>query len=337
MFELPDITDRITKEFLLSKHSEETYMSTYLGLPIKKGLQISPLRKDRRPTVSFYRNKNGDLIYHDFGNGFHGNFITVVMEIYQCDYSKALRIIGKDFGFISSTKTEKKKIIISDIVYEEKTETTLSIEYQPFSKSELDWWNTYGITENILKKFKVYSCKNVFLNNFYFTSSSTTNPIYGYYFGKRNYNEIWKIYFPKKYNYRFLSNCNKQLIQGSKQLPNYGDLLVITKSLKDVMCLYNYNIPSIAPGSETSFISDNQLSRLKQRFEKIIVFYDNDIPGISGMRKIKKSHPELIYYFLPRKYNVKDFTDFRKKYGDTKTKNLIDNELNKLQNEVVKN
>ena len=89
-------------------------------------------------------------------------FITVVMEIYQCDYSKALRIIGKDFGFISSTKTEKKKIIVSDIVYEEKTETTLSIEYQPFSKLELDWWNTYGITENILKKFKVYSCKNVF-------------------------------------------------------------------------------------------------------------------------------------------------------------------------------
>ena len=77
MFELPDITDRITKEFLLSKHSEETYMSTYLGLPIKKGLQISPIRKDRRPTVSFYRNKNGDLIYHDFGNGFHGNFIAV--------------------------------------------------------------------------------------------------------------------------------------------------------------------------------------------------------------------------------------------------------------------
>ena len=237
MFELPDITDRITKEFLLSKHSEETYMSTYLGLPIKKGLQISPIRKDRRPTVSFYRNKNGDLIYHDFGNGFHGNFIAVVMEIYQCDYSKALHIIGKDFGFISSTKTEKRKIIVSDIVYEEKTETTLSIEYQPFSKLELDWWNTYGITENILKKFKVYSCKNVFLNNFYFTSSSTTNPIYGYYFGKRNYNEIWKIYFPKKYNYRFLSNCDKKLIQGSKQLPNSGDLLVITKSLKDVMCI----------------------------------------------------------------------------------------------------
>ena len=72
------------------------------------------------------------------------------------------------------------------------------------------------------------------------------------------------------------------MIQGIHMIPKYGEYLVITKSLKDVMCLYNYNIPSIAPGSETSFISDNQLSRLKQRFKKIIVFYDNDIPGING-------------------------------------------------------
>jgi hypothetical protein len=29
---------KITKEFLLSKNSEETYMSYYLKVPIKKGL-----------------------------------------------------------------------------------------------------------------------------------------------------------------------------------------------------------------------------------------------------------------------------------------------------------
>ena len=107
--------------------------------------------------------------------------------------------------------------------------------------------------------------------------------------------------------------------------------------MKDVMFLYEHGIPAIAPNSEGIIISDKQMHKLSKRFTKIIVFYDNDIPGINGMRKIKKSHPELIYYFLPRKYNVKDFTDFRKKYGNTKTKNLIDNELNKLQNEVVKN
>lgn len=336
MFELPETAIRVTKELLLSKNSEETYMSTYLGLPVKQGLQISPLRKDRRPTVSFYRNKRGDLIYHDFGNGFHGNFISVVMEIYKCNYSKALNIIGKDFGLTAAGDAPTRKIIISDVVYEEKPDTTISIENQTFLPAELEWWKSFNITLEILKKFRVYSCKNVFLNGFYFSSSSPTNPTYGYYFGKKGINEIWKIYFPRKHNYRFLSNVDKRLLQGTKQLPDSGNVLVITKSMKDVMCFYSYGISAIAPGSENSFISDSQLQKLKQRFKYIIVFYDNDLPGIAGMKRIKKEFPELIYYFLPRRYKVKDFTDFRKKYGHEKTKDLLFTELKHL-NEVVDN
>ena len=100
-FEIPRTELKITKEFLLSKNSEETYMSTYLGIPVKKGLLISPLRDDHKPTASFYRSKkSGDLIFHDFGTGFHGNFIGVVMELNHCSYWKALQIIAEDFNFI---------------------------------------------------------------------------------------------------------------------------------------------------------------------------------------------------------------------------------------------
>ena len=35
---------KITKEFLLSKNNEETYMTYYLGIPVKKGLFKSPLQ-----------------------------------------------------------------------------------------------------------------------------------------------------------------------------------------------------------------------------------------------------------------------------------------------------
>jgi hypothetical protein len=56
----------ITKEFLLSKYSEETYMTHYLGIPVKKGLFKSPLRGDKTPTCSFFRNKSGELIFKDF-------------------------------------------------------------------------------------------------------------------------------------------------------------------------------------------------------------------------------------------------------------------------------
>ena len=38
-----ELQPQITKSFLLSKHSEETYMTYYLDLPIKKGLFKNPL------------------------------------------------------------------------------------------------------------------------------------------------------------------------------------------------------------------------------------------------------------------------------------------------------
>ena len=45
----------ITKELLLEHNNEETYMAFYLGIPVKKGLFISPLRVDHKPTCSFYK------------------------------------------------------------------------------------------------------------------------------------------------------------------------------------------------------------------------------------------------------------------------------------------
>ena len=91
---------RVTKEMILNKVPQEQLMEHYLGIPVKKGLFKSPLRNDKNPTCSFYRNKNGDLIFKDFGSSFCGNFISVVMEKFQCTFPKALQIIGNDFGII---------------------------------------------------------------------------------------------------------------------------------------------------------------------------------------------------------------------------------------------
>ena len=70
-----EFTPDITKEFLHSKYSDETYFEYYLGFPVTKKLFTSVLRSDKKPTCSFYRNKNGDLIYKDFGTGDGFNFI----------------------------------------------------------------------------------------------------------------------------------------------------------------------------------------------------------------------------------------------------------------------
>lgn len=108
------------------------------------------------------------------------------------------------------------------------------------------------------------------------------------------------------------------------QLPkNGGDILVITKSMKDVMLLHEFNIPAIAPNSEVLFVTDAQLNKLKTKFKHIIVVYDNDFAGIENLSKIHKAHPELIVTFIPRKYEAKDISDFYKKYGKEKTQILI--------------
>lgn len=329
-FSVPDLEPKITKEFLLSKNSEETYMSTYLGVPVGRNLVRNPLRNDKNPTASFHRNSSGELIFHDFGTRFHENFIGVVMAKFHLSYKEALRKIAEDFGYVKTTRP-LIKIKHSDVVIQEKQETIIQIAPREFTAKELSWWESFGVSQSTLKKYKIFACQDIFLNGNYFGSSSEYNPMYGYYCGKKNGVELWRIYMPKKKTYRFLSNTPKSFIQGSKQLPDSGDLLVITKSMKDCAALYELGIPAIAPCSEVLFISKVQLQALKKRFKHIIVFYDNDSAGIQSMRRIKKENPDLKFFWIPRKYGAKDTSDFIKKYGKEHTKECIEKLIEKYE------
>lgn len=321
-----EVEPQITKKFLLEQHSQETYLEYYLGIPVKKGLFCSPLREDNSPTCSFYRNKAGDIIFKDFSGQFYGNFINVVMYKYSCSYYKALQIIANDFGFINRPKLVKtpRPIKESETVFKESGPSQIRIEVQDFSDEELQWWEKYGITKSTLKKFSVYSCKTVFLNGSYFVSSTKNQKIFGYYRGKdANGIELWRIYFPGRTSFKFLSNWRASMLQGVKQLPKTGDLLVVTKSMKDVMCLYSLGITAIAPNSENLFLSEAQFEKLRSRFKHIIVFYDNDLPGIINMQKIRKKF-NVLCFWIPRKYGAKDISDFYVKYGRETTLQLID-------------
>lgn len=47
------------------------------------------------------------------------------------------------------------------------------------------------------------------------------------------------------------------------------------------MTLYSCDkIPAIAPISENCFLTEAQYAKLKSKFNKIILFYDNDLAGI---------------------------------------------------------
>ena len=308
----------ITKELLLEHNNEETYMAYYLGIPIKKGLFVSPLRVDHKPTCSFYRGRQ--LYFKDFATGECLSFENVVMKQYGCNYHEELKIIATDFGIIDGSKP---KIVPIQPIFKKEKKTIIQIEAKSFTKEELEWWEQFGITKNILTKYRVYSCKTVFLNGRIESIYDSKCPSYGYYFGNEEGRELWKIYYPYRKNFRFIGNIKTTTIQGYNQLPKKSKLLVITKSLKDCMVLYNLGIAAIAPQSETQFIQDNVLEVLKKRFKHIVLLFDNDQTGLEFTNKIKRKYKWITPMIIPLKYKAKDISDFYKAYGRDKTIELI--------------
>lgn len=313
------ITQVLKQEDILSVISDEEIMLKYLGLNSLEDSFVSPFREDKHPTCSLYRNSKGYLYFKDFGNGDHLNCFGVVMKLYNCDYMTALNIIYTDFNL----NTVSNKVIRNFVTtVDKKQDKKIQIEPRKFNKEDLNWWGKFGISEKILISYNVFACKTVFLNN-EIAFTDEYQKIYGYYGGISNSLERWRIYFPEKKSLRFIGNWDKNLIQGFNQLQYNTNFIVITKSMKDVMCLRGLGIEAVAPNSETSFLPVSIYKKLKSKYKYIIVFYDNDYAGISNMNKIRRDFPELIYIFIPRKYNAKDISDFYSLYGRRKTMRLI--------------
>lgn len=315
---------RITKEVLLNHTTEEVYMTHYLGIIPGSGLYRSPMRQDNNPTCGFYRNTAGDLIFKDFSDGFSGNFITVVMRLFNVPYYKALNIIANDFGIVNKSHYTKNpaKAEHDGTTVVTKEPTIIQCEIKPYTKEELEWWGGFGVTEKTLKKFKVFSVKNVFLNGVLHSTSNSRDPIYGYYFGKKKGVEQWKIYFPKRRNYRFLLNTNT--IQGLAQIPKGCKELLITKSMKDVMTAYELGVTAIAPQAESIVLDKRVIDRLiKFGIEIFITNGDWDRAGQLFMANSRRRYKTICLSFTKKSVYGKDLSDFVELHGIDKAKSLL--------------
>lgn len=314
----------VTKDFILSKINQESIMHYYTGQDVtSKKLVTSCLRSDHKVTVGYYKSKSGVLYMHDFATNEHLDCWNVVMRLYNCNFYSALRIIAKDFGLIEGEKTSKKSPIIIDSI--KTTESSrIQVQLKKFTEEELKWWEQFGISKKLLKKYHIYSILHVFLNGMLKFTSTKQYPIFGYYFGKdKNGYEKWKIYFPTKTNYRFIGNLTQKVLQGYKQLNKESDLLIINKSMKDTVACRALGFDSVSPNSETTFPSEKQIEEFKKRFKHILVVFDNDKAGLHNLWRIRKQYPELNYFWIPKDLGAKDLTDLIKLKGFEKVKELV--------------
>ena len=168
--------------------------------------------------------------------------------------------------------------------------------------------------------FGVEPISHFWINNNRFTCKSIS---YAFRFKNR-----YKIYSPYEEKNKWLSNTRKTDIQGYNQLPYKGEHLIITSSLKDVMCLYELGYPAIALQSEMQIPEEKLISELKSRFTTIDVLYDNDFdketnPGQTVAKKICD-----LYGFknicIPDEFKSKDPSDLVNKVGNfNELKNIL--------------
>lgn len=314
------LPDNITLDWILSKVTEYDIYAKYIG-QFKVGMIYnSPFRKDKNPSFGIYYSKRTkQLLFKDHGTGECGNVVKFVsLFTGKTEYSDILSDIVDKLNITNSTK------LVSSKQYIPSTETVIGVVRQEFTDVDINYWKQFDISVDTLKKFNVNSIKYYLCNGIVKGTYKRENPMYAY----KVYNNF-KIYRPLADKYtKWRNNLTDYDIQGYEQLPQKGDILFITKSMKDVMCLHEMGYPAVSPSSESTFLPKDVLEQLKTRFKRIIILFDRDTSGVKRSRKLSRE-TGLEAMFINKKFKAKDVSDAVKANSFEEIKNWL--------NETIKN
>lgn len=258
-----NITNKLTKNYILSKVNQITIFSVYFNLPIETiqycidtgEFIVSPLRTDLHPTCGFRYDNRGKLKFKDFAGYFWGDcFDAAAYILSNIDKYKGLDVNSKE-GFITVLRhitftfkdifygTEKDPLI-SDNIQEaltkiKKEKQIIELVIRKWNEKDEEYWKQFNVDLQTLNINFIYPIEQFYINRkinpepkYYY---SEKDPCYGYILG-RDRQGIYniKLYFPdrNKSNTRFITNCNH--LEGIYQLEKDDyDIIILTKSTKD--------------------------------------------------------------------------------------------------------
>ena len=315
-----ELANPITLEYILSKVTEYDIYAHYLG-QFKVGMIYqSPFRKDKNPSFGvFYSKRTKQLLFKDHGTGECGNVIKFV-QLYtgKTNYNDILQDIVAKLNITPETRLDSSKQYIPS------TETVIGVVRQEFTDTDIKYWNQFNISTKTLKKFNVNSIKYYLCNGVVKGIYKPENPMYAY----KVYNNF-KVYRPLGDKYtKWRNNLTEYDVQGYEQLPKKGEICIITKSLKDVMCLYEMGIPAISPSSESTWIPNTVLEDILKRFKRVLICFDRDGPGMRNLRKISLK-TGLNGIIMKKSFKAKDISDAISVNGFEKVKEYIYAEIDK--------
>lgn len=292
----------LTASSILSLVDDFTIFCYYLGYqPEIYQKYRSPLRADdtNDSFVLFLGNKD-KTYFKDFGTGFKGDVFDFVQAMHKITYGDALKLINEDFGLGIGSKKLEKDIVIPKLVPVIRPRKELRItSMNGFSIPGLAFWKQFHIRPQTLKLYNVTQVTHIHHGEDVIRPRGLA---FAYQIGK-----YYKIYQPYSEKYKFTTSFPREYVEGMLQLKYNSDTLIITKSLKDVMCLREVGFEAIAPKSENTPIMPHTLEKLESKYRKIYVLFDNDNAGKIGAEDYKYKKLFLV--------KAKDISDHIRDFG----------------------
>lgn len=280
----------------------------YIPITFRLGKNfLNPFYQDKKASCNvYYDRRSGVYKLKDFGNDdFSGDCFALIGKLHGLDckqpkeFIEIMAIIDRDLhlglmdGFTNEMPTSPMLMVAeSTLAQKVKRIRPYTVVQRTFTAVELAYWNEYGITPDILKRFKVapllkFSSENSEGKPFSF-SSTPKEPIYGY-TGKQHI----KIYRPfSDIRFLYAGDFGDNYCFGLEQLPSKGDLLFITGGEKDVMSLTAHGFHAICFNSETAAIPMGIVRKLSYRFKHIILLFDVDKTGLDSSAKQEQNLKE---------------------------------------------
>lgn len=296
------ITRMNKEDILLLTDKGLAVFKYYIPFSFKLGRNfLNPLYKDSKASCNVYFDRrNGMYKMKDFGNDdYSGDCFALVGKLngLNCkepkDFVQILAIIDRDMYLGLSDKSEMRISsttsvpVIAEVTHvpKRKKARPYTLAQKSFTAAELAFWGESGITQEVLKLFRVVSLKKFSSENNdgkpFCIAATDKEPVFGY-----TAKQYVKVYRPhSEMRFLYAGDFGENYCFGLEQLPAKGDLLFITGGEKDVMSLTVHGFHAICFNSETVTIPVGIIHRLSFRFKHIVLLYDVDKAGLDSSAK----------------------------------------------------
>lgn len=308
-----------TEREILELVDEYQLYCFYLKVDLEIGLKyptpdtmrsFKDLPPDRNPSIAIFlpkipanTPKHTEFLFKEHSMGVTGDIFKLVQYIHHLESRQlAMRRVCEDFGLGGAPKITVPNLL-PNVERRYAEPVHIQIKSRPFNTRDFLYWDRYNVSHEILIQYHVKAIQAYWL--------AVGQEVPGYPSGLGYAYEIdsrYQLYFPYTRNSKkkFRMNWGPYDIPGFYQLSDQRELLIITKSMKDVMCLRSYGYDAIACKGENALISEECMAWCRANYKRIIILFDND-----GKTKAAEYPEEKIWIpkELPTDKDISDYTD----------------------------